>query len=173
MTTDSFYHIAATYDGQIMALYLNGKLHAFRFLSGKIRQTNLAFLMGQMLPGNVEYNFKGVLDEVKIFDYALTPDAAQVLYQNSTTGIFPALKNEIRLEVSPNPAREQLRIVAPEPFGTDALLSVYSADGRLVFEQKFTHERSLNLNISSWESGTYRIILTDKTNIGRGVFSKI
>ncbi|MEO5582525.1 MAG: LamG-like jellyroll fold domain-containing protein, partial [Saprospiraceae bacterium] len=70
---DSFYYVTAGFDGSIMTLYVNGQLVTYKTLTGNIRATTLPFLMGQMLVDDATYNFKGVIDEVKIFDYALSP----------------------------------------------------------------------------------------------------
>ncbi|MBK9016405.1 MAG: hypothetical protein IPM82_21320 [Saprospiraceae bacterium] len=75
--TDSFYHLTATYDGAWQTIYIKGELNSYRQLAGNIRTTTVPFLMAQMLPDNTEYNFKGILDEVKIFDYALLPGNAE------------------------------------------------------------------------------------------------
>jgi hypothetical protein len=73
MEKDTACQVAVTYDGQLLAMYLNGRLHSFKTLAGKIRTTSVALLMGQMLPGEVTYNYKGALDEVKIYNGAMHP----------------------------------------------------------------------------------------------------
>jgi len=182
LATDSFYHIAATYDGQLLALYLNGEFRGFKLLSGKIRPTTLALLFGQILPGNVDYNFKGVIDEVKIFDYALLPDAARELFNKAATGVFSADHPAISLKISPNPAREQVRIrfnedgragTTPNQPGTKALLQVFDAAGRLVFEKKLSTEGVLDIDIKNWETGTYRVVFRAGTGFGKTVFLKV
>ncbi len=122
LQTDSFYHVAVTYDGSILALYLGGQLHSYKALTGKIRTTAVPFLMGQMLPGETTYNFKGVIDEVKIYDYALTPAAVIALYNGNTTPVEELMLDTQILQVYPNPAFEKLEVTLPVPIGGSANL---------------------------------------------------
>lgn len=111
LQTDVDYHATVTYDGSLLALYLNGQLRSYKVLTGKIRTTTVPLLMGQMLPGMPEYNFKGVIDEVKIFDDALPPDAVAALYGLGVTGVHDALNPAMAgLILSPNPVSEVLNI---------------------------------------------------------------
>jgi hypothetical protein len=56
-----------------MAIYINGELQSFKSMTGTLRKTTFPLLMGQMLPDNSTYNFKGTLDEVSINGNAFTP----------------------------------------------------------------------------------------------------
>ena len=37
-------------------------------------------MIGQVLPGNTQYNFKGVLDDIRIYNYALSYSSIKSLY---------------------------------------------------------------------------------------------
>ncbi|MCC6461765.1 MAG: laminin G [Saprospiraceae bacterium] len=155
LSKDSIYHTAVSYDGAHMALYLDGQLQSFRPLSGKIRPAAVPFLMGQMLPGNTEYNFKGTLDEVKIFDRALPPDAVADLYQSSSTGLQAPGKPDMRISMWPNPATEVLHIQVPEGRGPEANLSVSDPLGRLMFSETASPGAVFDINIKHWKPGFY------------------
>lgn len=169
---DSFYHVAATYDGQLMALYLNGELHSYRPLSGKIRTANLPFLMGQMLPGMADFNFKGVVDEVKLHDFALVPSAVKTLFDGASMGVFSFPKNENGLRISPNPVGDWLTIESDNvdevlnlfDVGTAGPLQVFDAGGRLVF----SGEKPFKLDVKDWKPGFYVAVFGDH----RAVFLK-
>ena len=169
---DSIYHIAVTYDGAHMALYLNGVLHTYKPLTGKIRTATVPFLMGQMLPGNVEYNFKGILDEVKIFDRALTPDAALQLYTDSPTSIGALHTSELLLLISPNPVSDRLRIRLPEMADKTGLLSVYDSNGRLMAAQTGASATTIELAVKTWNPGVYLAVLRSDSGVGRVRFVK-
>ena len=169
---DSIYHVAATYDGAHMAIYLNGALHTFRNLNGQIRTAALPFLMGQMLPGSPEFNFKGTLDEVKIFDRALTPDAAALLYQNSPTSVGGTDGPTLPLLVSPNPAGEALRIRLPETTDKTALVSVFDWHGRLMTEQTVLPGTSIELDVKNWKPGVYVVGFRSDSAVGKARFVK-
>lgn len=159
--TDSFYHIIVTYDGSWMAMFLNGELHSYRTLTGNIKQTNYPFLVGQMLPDNTEYNYKGVIDEVKIFDYAMTPDAASNLYQETITSVPDQDILQISPIIFPNPASERITILVPGTTTDDYTISIFDLHGRIVFKQSVEPQDLYDLAIETWQPGMYFIIFSN------------
>ncbi|MEJ2507847.1 MAG: LamG domain-containing protein, partial [Ignavibacteriaceae bacterium] len=69
---DSLYNVVVLYDGSDYEIYINGKLDALTTFSGSILSTTIDFMIGQVLPGDNQYNFKGVLDDIRIYDYTLS-----------------------------------------------------------------------------------------------------
>lgn len=162
---DSFYYVTATYDGSLMAIYVNGNLAAYKPLTGNIRTTTLDFLIGQMLPDNADYNFKGVIDEVKLFNYALIPSSVATLYQQSVTALKESFSlNQVVLKVSPNPATDRLLLSTTFPSHTKMHVSISHVNGQKVLEKEvFTEGGQIEMNIASLVSGIYIIaIQTDK-----------
>lgn len=157
LQTDSFYQVVVTYDGTLLALYLNGDLNAYKLRTGSMRTTSLPLLMGQMLPGQPEYNFKGVLDEVLILDYALVPDEVNLLYQAGLTALAPALSEPASFHVYPNPVSEMLTLQFPEQ--RDAVLQVRDLAGHLISEVRITAQNQVVLNVKNLTSGLYTITL--------------
>jgi hypothetical protein len=173
--TDSFYYITATYDGSLMAIYINGNLASYKPLTGNIRTTTLAFLIGQMLPDNAEYNFKGVIDEVKLFNYALIPTAVANLYQQSIVALKEVLVlNQDKIKVSPNPASDKLTIALPYPIGTRLNVVISNINGQIMVEKGIYTEGSLfELNISGLVSGVYMVLIRSDKEISVGRFVKL
>ena len=133
---DSFYYITAAYDGSFMTIYVNGNLVSYKPLTGNIRTTTVPFLIGQMLADNADYNFKGVIDEVKLFNYALSPTAAASLYQQSVVAlkdVFNSDNQEIKL--SPNPASDRLLLTLPFTVGTKLNVQILNINGQIVLEK--------------------------------------
>ena len=85
LTLDSLYNVAVTYNGSDMEIYLNGKLDAFSNFSGLLLQTDIDLMFGQVLPGNSNYNFKGILDDIRIYDYAISREEVQNLFGTPTS----------------------------------------------------------------------------------------
>lgn len=83
---DSLYMVTAVYDGQALRIYLNGALDAVAPWSGRLLTTGIDLSIGQHLPGVNGYNFKGVLDDIRIYNRALSQSEIQALYAG-TTGI--------------------------------------------------------------------------------------
>lgn len=170
---DSFYHIAASYDGSFMTLYLNGNLIAFKALSGKIRTTALPFLMGQMLPDITDYNFKGILDEVKLFDYALSPITANALYQVSSTAVRNSPHELIHsLTVYPNPSSGWITINSPAIRSASVWVSIRDVRGTLVYRTllKSTTEP---IDVSLLVPGVYLINVSTSFNTSIAKFIKL
>ncbi len=72
LSLDSTYNVIAVFDGSEMELYLNGQLDAFAPFGGLINATSIALSIGQDLPGDNNYNFNGILDEIRLYDYGLS-----------------------------------------------------------------------------------------------------
>ncbi|HPI04836.1 MAG TPA: PKD domain-containing protein [Saprospiraceae bacterium] len=183
LQTEQFYHAVATYDGTLLALYIDGQLRTYKTLTGKIRTTTVAFLMGQMLPGQPEYNFKGVIDDVKIFDDALPPDAVAALYGLGVTGVQDAQQPVMAaLELSPNPVTDVLTVrihsdgVAPghpvaEP--GDAKIQIRDLTGRLILERTGITTSTTKVDVKNCIPGIYTVFLISENTRATARFVKI
>lgn len=104
----SLYNVTLIYSGTDFEVYLNGDLDAFSSWSGDISTTNINLTIGQMLPSDNNYNFKGVLDDVRIYDYALSTSEIEDLYDIETS-----IKNDIHSLI---PQSTKLYQNYPNPF---------------------------------------------------------
>lgn len=66
-------HIAATYDSLQLKLYVNGNLESTKDLTGGIYTNDMPIYIGCNIFYSGE-NFNGIIDEVRIYNYALTED---------------------------------------------------------------------------------------------------
>ena len=173
IAVDSVYHVAVTYDGSLMALYLNGQLNSYKPLTGLIRTANLALLIGQMLPDIADYNFKGVVDDVKIFDYALTPEAVQTLYGNVPTAVNNLAAQIGTLLISPNPVGENLLVQLPVSLEESGKLSVYDLSGKLIKEQWIQPGAAAKFDTKNWQSGVYTVIFKSAAGFATAKFVKM
>jgi len=101
----TYYFVSGIYNGADLEVYLNGEFENFVPWSGTLLKPAIDLMVGQMLPGDANYNFQGVIDEITLHDYALTSpqvkslcqvvssvsggDASPVPYSTALTGIFP------------------------------------------------------------------------------------
>jgi hypothetical protein len=78
-------HVAATYDDNKMVIYVNGQEQASQNASGNIEYTGNQFIIGNISTGSPA-SFNGKIDELKIFDKALTSQQISTLYDNENSG---------------------------------------------------------------------------------------
>jgi subtilisin-like proprotein convertase family protein len=75
-------HLAGTYDGQTIRLYLNGQEVASRPAPGGMRQCNGPTTIGSNLRQDGDF-FPGIIDEVYVLDHALSADEVRALYRGN------------------------------------------------------------------------------------------
>ena len=73
-----WYHVAMTYDGSSLNLYVNGMEDGSMPVTGAIRRTPEVVRIGARLGVN-QLHFQGLLDEVALYNYALNPSEIKVL----------------------------------------------------------------------------------------------
>lgn len=85
---NNWYHIAGTYDGTVQKIYVNGVLVKSEALSYHlpIGVTAQNLVIGAQTVSH-ELGFDGIIDEVAIFNRALTRTEIQQHYQNSLRGL--------------------------------------------------------------------------------------
>ncbi len=134
---DKYYHVAGTYNGRFMMLYINGRLESFIPFSGTLNASPVDLEIAQIVPDDPSYNFRGVLDEIKIYDFALLPDSVA---SESGTVITNTENNQLNeglgVRVYPIPASGSVTVeISPEnnfnPL--DVIITILDIRGREKF----------------------------------------
>ncbi|HYQ86258.1 MAG TPA: LamG-like jellyroll fold domain-containing protein [Bacteroidota bacterium] len=141
LTIGTWYNVTVLYNGSDYEIYLNGDLDAFSSWSGTILTTAIDLTIGQVLPTDQGYNFQGVLDDIRIYNHALS--VAQI--QGLASGLSAVedlrsqlLPREYSLSQNyPNPFNPEthIRFSIPSVAGRDlnrVSLKVYDVTGREV-----------------------------------------
>jgi len=172
---DVYYHVVVTYDGEVMALYVDGNLQTFVQMSGPIRTSQVPLLMAQMLPGEQEFNFNGVMDEVRIYGAAIYPAEAKELYEGSlVSSLNEAGAVGLKFEVFPNPAKDVITIRFEDALVRQAGIVLMDVNGKIY--NKAILEAGVdqkNISIATLPEGIYLIRLESNGKmIGSQVFIK-
>jgi hypothetical protein len=81
-TAGEWYHIAITYDGNNMRIYVNGVLETVNPTTGSIASTSYPLSIGSHCLGGKNF-FKGIIDEFVLYDYTLSEREIENDYQYS------------------------------------------------------------------------------------------
>jgi len=77
-----WYHVAATYDGWVARLYVNGQEICNDWAFGSIRMPEAPFTVGAYVDdeGNIVDEMSGMISDARIYDGALSADAIASLF---------------------------------------------------------------------------------------------
>jgi hypothetical protein len=95
VTTGQWHHVATTWDGTYgpsnnVKLYLNGALvQTWTKSLAPLNVTNQTLTLGSMKPPTYYHHMDGLIDEVTIFDRALTADEIAIIYNAGGSGMTP------------------------------------------------------------------------------------
>lgn len=134
-TINTWYNITVTYNGSDFELYVDGELNSFSQWSGLISPTTYDLMFGQRLPNDYNYNFKGILDDIRIYDYALSVQEIQDLYHLTAIDDRPAESLPVNFSLSqnfPNPFNPSTTIYFTIPTSTPVTLTIYDVTGKKV-----------------------------------------
>ncbi|MBJ6118265.1 T9SS type A sorting domain-containing protein [Pontibacter sp. BT310] len=114
-------HIAATYDGSVIKLYINGTEHASKVLTSKpaISSNSLPLAIGAQSDG--VYGFRGAIDDARVYNSALGASEISALRTNSAT-IVASPSGETKRD-----AMEKEFIAYPNPISSTATIKFRAA----------------------------------------------
>jgi hypothetical protein len=167
LTLDSLYMVTCLYDGSDYEIYINGQLDAFTSFSGTVLTSPVNLTMGQDIPGDNNYNFNGVLDDVRLYDFGLPLNTITGLYDIPTSikdnaPLIP-LKS-ILYQNYPNPFNPSTTISFSLDKTSRVILDIFNPLGervvRLLNESYTPGFHKTIWNASGFPSGIYICSLT-------------
>lgn len=169
---DQFYHVVAVYTGNAMALYIDGELENYSAHTGTIHSTLHGIALGRHLPSESDFHLLGVIDELKVFNKALGPDAASMLplLWADDLVITSAGENlpfdQSGTWIYPNPSKEghfnlDLRSLSPHE---EFQLNIYNALGKRMYHLQVHPEGLKKWSIRNFSQGLYFATLQSETS---------
>ncbi|HJW31717.1 MAG TPA: LamG-like jellyroll fold domain-containing protein, partial [Saprospiraceae bacterium] len=156
-----WWYVTMVHDGTDDIIYVDGQEVNRKPASGKLNSTARPFGMGNNPVDGGQY-FHGALDEVKIYNKALTPEEVDKLYTTGTTGLSEP--NEIRKYVNvvyPNPTADEVLIQHSFGSSQNLLVRVLDLQGREVGSQRFDKTQmgsgQIKLNVADLAGGMYHL----------------
>ncbi len=163
LTLGTFYHVVALYDGADFEVYIDGELDAFSSFSGQILTTTIDLMIGQVLPNNPNYNFNGVLDDIRIYNYALPVSEIVELYHIGTHVEDTDNKNIpvefVLYQNYPNPFNPSTIISFSIPSSVHVTLTIFDILGReitkLIDGELLVGQHAVTWDAKNLPSGVY------------------
>jgi outer membrane protein assembly factor BamB len=84
VSTSSFSHVAMTYDGNGLSIYYNGTLISSRSIGGVTPETSKSLNIGCRAYPSLQNFFQGGIDELAVYNRALTGAEINTIYQNGS-----------------------------------------------------------------------------------------
>lgn len=157
-------HLVVTYSASDMIIYRNGVVDISIAGGGPISSSNVDLRFGQQseIFGNSLF-YSGLMDQVLLYDRALTFDEVVQIYGNDPTSVTNNFL-ESDIEIYPNPFNDFVRIKSDAFPKGNIMGEFFDVNGRLV--QQFS-VNSFNQNVSTvnLEKGIYMFIIRNDEGI--------
>ncbi len=179
MVKTFWWYVTMVHDGTSDIVYVNGQQTKIKPTLGKLNSTARPLCFGSNPIEGGQY-FIGALDNVKIYNKALTAGEVEKLYNTGTTGVDDQFGSDLRgmvLNVSPNPTTDVLAIQHAFTGDQPLQVRVFDVVGRQLDDQRFSKNElptgQILLNVKQYPTGTYFVnfVLGGK-NLGSVQFDK-
>ena len=173
LNTAQWYHVAATYGGGNLNLYLNGNLVATQAISGSIAADATKLTLGRNPLSSTNY-FKGKIDEVRIFDASLTTLQVQrMVYQeiqNTASQVRGAI---VPKDIGSLPFSNLLRYYRMDAYKDDIVddlttASIDTGTGMKLYNHKVINVQQAPMPFVTKTTGNFATAVTDVVNDIRG-----
>lgn len=148
---NQWYLLSAVLDSFTSYIYMNDSLVNSLPFTTNISNNTLPLEIGRDVPGITEV-FNGKIDDVAIWNRALTPQEITNLYNSSNVGMEEPV-GENQLLIYPNPATSQINVKVNAPY-INSTFNITDQMGKIVLEGKLNSKNTL-ISINKLSAGIY------------------
>jgi len=175
-----WWYVTMVHDGTNDIIYVNGKEANRKPVTGKLKNTTRALIFGSDAVDGGRY-FNGSLDNVKIYNKALTAAEISKLFTLGTTPLDEAASAELLKmvqSISPNPVTDRLTVRHSFTAKESLDIRIFDFSGRQVDALKFSKNQipagQFGIDVNKYNPGTYLInFVRDGKSLGAMKFIKI
>lgn len=174
LNTSQWYHVAATYANGAVTLYLNGKSVATASLTGSIAADASKLSLGRNPVSGTLY-FKGKIDEVRVFNVALTDSQVQrMVYQEIQNSSSQVRGTIVPRDVGSLPFTNLLRYYRMDAYKNDIIdnwttTSIDTGTGMKMYNHKNIYVQQAPMPFITERTGTFATAVNSPTNDIRGL----
>jgi hypothetical protein len=154
-----WHHVAATYDGTNMLLYVDGTLDATQAASGAISQTSDPLCLGQTANAYGNCFFDGLVDAASIYNRALTAAEIQAIYAAGSGGKCPVPPGITTQPTNQTVNAGTTAVLAVAVTGTQPLIYQWSFDTTNIVGA--TNAALKLVNVQPTNTGVYSVVVTN------------
>lgn len=174
LNKSQWYHVAATYGGGTLTLYLNGKLVATQALAGSIAADASKLTLGKDPLTSSNY-FKGKIDEVRVFNTTLTALQVQrMVYQEIQNSSSQVRGMIVPKDVGSLPFANVLRYYRMDAYKDDIVddlttAAIDTGTGMKMYNHKVIAVQEAPMPFTTIRTGTFATAINDNTKDIRGL----
>ena len=172
LNDSQWYHIGAVYNGSTVRLFLNGAMVASGGVTGSIASSTLT--LGRD-PGAAGSYFKGKIDEVRVFDVALTDLQFQrMVYQEVQNTASQIRGTIVPKDIQSLPYTNMLRNYRMDAYKDDIIDNITtpaidSGTGMKIYNHKIIKGQEAPMPFVTLTTGTFATAVNDPTKDIRGM----
>ncbi len=174
LNTAQWYHVGAVYGGGLLKLFLNGEMVASTTASGSIAADATALTIGKDPSLSTKY-FKGKIDELRVFNVALTDEQFQrMVYQEIQNTASQVRGAVIPKDIGALPFANLLRYYRMDVYKNDIIddLSTPGFDtgtGMKIYNNKTINVQQAPMPFVTERAGDFATAVNSPTNEIRGM----
>lgn len=155
IAANQWVHLVFSYDGAQSRIYRDGVLLSASVKTWNTINNSNTFQLGLTESGAEGY-FNGAVDDLKIYNYAISDADAMSLYTNNSLSSESFGTNKIEASIYPNPTSDHFTIATDNEL---KMIEIYSLQG-----QKVMTSTAKNVNVSNLSKGMYLVRIEDENN---------